>query len=55
VVAGLIEALGREEYDRWHAAGATLSFAESVELALGRDPAPPANGPSAGTPTAQQA
>jgi hypothetical protein len=36
VVAGLIAALGREEYDRCYAAGATLTFDQSVDVALGR-------------------
>ena len=38
VVAGLVDALGPDEYDRWYAAGATLTFDQSVDLALGQKP-----------------
>ena len=38
VAAGLIDALGPEEYGRWYAAGATLTFDQSVDLALGQKP-----------------
>ena len=37
VVAGLIDALGPEELDRWHAP-ATLTFDQSVDLGLGQQP-----------------